>query len=200
MSYTEIFGFHADGLAYRLAEIQNSWRGGVAVWGALEKNHLSPFIPRYAKTSSWYRPEMSYEDVSRFMGYAPTRVAAMFENDAMREIWGLVENDKVPVSERICLCTTFDKVIVEKKHLQRVIDAFRSFPAETSLGEQADTLEKALADPDCIAVAWNQTSVNCDSWVSYRYIEETDTCEPYNLLEDSEHWSLFSEYPELLQD
>ena len=38
MSYTEIYGFDKSGDAYMQEEVQNAWRGAMAVWSILEEN------------------------------------------------------------------------------------------------------------------------------------------------------------------
>ena len=50
-----------------------------------------------------------------------------------------------------------------------------------------------LEDETCIAVGWNQTSVNADTWLSYNYDEELEDYVPYNCLEQNEHYWLFDE-------
>ena len=51
-----------------------------------------------------------------------------------------------------------------------------------------------LSSDNCIAVGWNQTSVNGDTWKNYGgYDEEKDECIPYNCLTMNKHWYLFDE-------
>lgn len=174
MSCTEIYGFNREGNAYWVADIRNAWRGGFAVWTAMEERHLPPKI--------CYGREMS------------RLVLAHMDKGATSEIWGLAENKEVPEHERIVLFTTFDKCLVKKENLPRVIEAFRKFGGETSLPEQADVLEKLLEDDNCIAVGWNQTSVSCDTWTSKGgCIEESGESVPYNCLTMDGHYWLFDE-------
>lgn len=167
MSYTEIVGFNKEGDAYSQADIHNAFRGAMAIWRAMEEKYLT---------------------VGRF-----SRCVMGNEKD-MREIWDLTGSDKVSENDKICLASTFDNVVVKKKDFQKVITAFREFDAETSLKEQADVLEEMLADEDCIAVAWNQTSVNENTWLSGGgYDEEKDEYIPYNLNSGEKHFYLFDE-------
>lgn len=167
MSYTEIVGFDEEGNAYSQADIHNAFRGAMAIWRAMEEKYLA---------------------IGRF-----SRCVMGSEKD-MREIWDLAGSDNVSDNDKICLTTTFDNVVVKKKDFQKVITAFREFEAETSLKEQADALEEMLADEGCIAVAWNQTSVNENTWLSGGgYNEETDEYMPYNLFNGEKHQFIFSE-------
>lgn len=78
-----------------------------------------------------------------------------------------------------------DKVIVFKEDIPKLIVAFNAFPGETSIKDQAIAIQQILeTDEDFIAIAWNQTSVNCDVW------------QPYNLNKQTEHWNLFETYVE----
>ena len=196
MSTTEIYAFGKDGYAYLYGETKNAWRGGMAVWMLLEERHLPMYIPEWVDATRWYRPGMSDEDMIRHIGYRPTRCSAPFkpQKDPMQDIWELQHNKDIPLHERICLYTTFDKALVKRENIPAVIEAFRNFVGETSLPEQADVLEKMLRDPDVIAVGWNQTSVNADSWDSLGgYDEENDEYIPYNCLTGKEHFWVFEE-------
>ncbi len=194
MSYTEIYGFDKDGNAYLQAEIHNSWRGAMAIWGILEERYLPSYIPDYIKHANWYSPEMSFDDVVVRNGYKPSRLmSSLGKDDPTQEIWDLADSEKVSVTDKIVLFTTFDKVLVKKEDLSRVIEAFNAFEGETSLKEQAAVLQEMLGDENCIAVGWNQTSVNADTWGNYNYDDETGEYAPYNCLTQDEHYWLFDE-------
>lgn len=175
MSYTEIYGFDKTGNAYFEDEVKNSFRSAMAIWQTLEDRYLPKRIV--------YGMEMSRtHDI----------VGSKIE-----EIWGLYKNDKVSYTDKICLHTTFDACLVKKENLPKVIKAFREFEGETSLKEQADILEKMYADENCIAVGWNQTSVNGDEWSNKGgYDEENDCHIPYNCLSGEYHYWLFDELEE----
>lgn len=189
MSYTEIYGFDKEGNAYLCAEIKNAFRSAMAIWKILEERYLPKYVPEYAKKIGITSAEMC-EKILRFR---TTRVNTLGEENAMKEIWDLYENEKVSVTDRICLGTTFDWVLVKKEDLHYVIEAFREFEGETSLKEQADILEKLQEEKELIAVGWNQTSVD-DGWnVLGGYDEESDMNLPYNCYIGTNHWWLFDE-------
>lgn len=196
MSYTEIYAFDAEGNAKIYGETRNAWRGAMAVWNIMDERHLPPYIPDSVKCLAWYRPEIPYEEIVKCIGFKPGRLNAFFGKgeNPVNEIWSLANSLRVPLHERIVLHTTFDRCLVRKKHLHRVIDAFKRFEGETSLKEQADILQKAADDPGIIAVGWNQTSVNADSWYNAGgYDEATEESIPYNCLTGDSHYWLFDE-------
>lgn len=194
MSCTELYSFDKTGNAHHFGDVRNAWRGAMEVWRIMEERHLPSFVPEYVKFFYWYHPGISQEEVEAHLGYKPTRCMPSFGDgeNPMHEIWELANNEDVPEFERIVLCTTFDDILVRREQIPMVIDAFRRFGGETSLPEQADVLEKMLADPDIIAVGWNQTSVNGDSWdVMGGYDEEKEEHIPYNCLSGDRHVWIF---------
>lgn len=196
MSCTEIYVFKQDGNAELYGEVRNAWRGGMAVWHEMEARYLPPYIPNYVKICNWYHSGMDYSDIVLKLGYTPTRCAApdFSGGDPMNDIWQLYGSDKVSEKDQIVLATTFDGCLVRKEDIPKVIDAFNSFGGETSLPEQAEILQKAFDDPEIIAVGWNQTSVNGDTWSNIGgYDEEEDEYLPYNCLTMKDHWWLFHE-------
>lgn len=162
MSYTELFGFDRKGNAYPQAEVENAWRGAMAIWNIMEKRHLPP------------------APYSRLMNPVEAK-----------KIWGLYADKRVPMHERIVLLSTMDKCLVKKEDFPRLIEAFRKFEGDTSLPEQADILETMMADDDCIAVGWNQTTVSASHWS--RYDEDADDEIPYNCLTGEDHFWLFDD-------
>lgn len=192
MSFTEIIGFDNNGDATLFASIKNSWQGGMAIWGILEERHLPQYIPDYVKYCNWYRPDMSVEEIIRRNGFKPTRCTpSMGSGNPTQEIWNLANNTSIAENDRICLCTTFDYVVVKKEYLPRVMEAFRSFSGETSLPEQADVLNLMYNNENCSAVAWCQTSVASGIWSNYD--DESDEETPYNLNTGDKHWFLFDD-------
>ena len=170
MSYTEIYSFNRDGFAESAGEVWNATRGAWVIWTTMEKRHLPPFT---------------------ISGFTLSRLNKM---DTAEEVWQLAVNKAVPEHERIVMLSTMDKCLVKKENLPKLIEAFRKFEGDTSLPEQADILEKLLADDDCIAVGWNQTSVSAPIW--YRYDEEKDEEIPYNCLTGTDHFWLFADLNE----
>ena len=76
--------------------------------------------------------------------------------------------------------------------MPKLISAFKEFEGNTSLKEQADIIEEMMKDENCIAVGFNQTSVNGDTWLNFGgYNEENDEPISYNILTGNKHWELF---------
>lgn len=188
MSCTELYGFDKNGNAYYYGEIDNAWRGAMMVWRYFEDKYLELYIPDYIKCTNWYKPDMTREEIIQRNGFIPTRLTAGKPSD-VEEIWNLVGNKNIPMSERIVLATTFDKILVAKNDMPAVITAFESFEADnTSLKEQAEILKSMLADDDCIAVGWNQTDINAQTWDNKNPDPNDDTNRlPYNCLTQNEH-------------
>lgn len=175
MSYTEIYGLTKNS-AFILEEIRNAWRGAMAIWLILEKKYLPKYYPKWGIKKD--------EDYSR--------TSDLFNENAMKEIWDLFKSDKVSRTDKIVLGTTFDNVLVKVDSLQEVLTAFRNFEGETSLKEQANTIEKAIAaDSKIIAIGWNQTSVNESPWTFFDNEREEDC--GYNIETGTRHWFLMDE-------
>lgn len=195
MSYTEIFTFNKDGLCCDEYDVNNAWRGAMAVWGILEEKYLPPYRPSYV-------PEgMSMEEFEERFGYKPSRLsitaAAEKENPAT-EIWKLLENETVSLNDRIVLGTTLDRVLIRRDEIGKVIRAFRNFDGETNLKEQADILNEIMKNEEISAVGWNQTSVNVDTWMTGGGLSDNNEGRlPYNYQEQDDHWWLFDELEEL---
>ena len=119
--------------------------------------------------------------------------SADFRGEAIKEVWDLSLKDGVSKIDKICLRSTFDNVVVLKEDLPELLNAFRNFEGETSLKEQADVIEEELKnDPELLAIAWNQTSVNGGAWESEE-IDDDGNYLPYNLLKSEKHWTLFED-------
>ena len=185
MSYTEIYAFGKDGNAYLFKEINNSWRGAMAIWTVLEEKYLPQYRPSYVP------PSVLDSELKDYCNYKPSRCGAIFDKKAMQEIWDLVNGDLMTPEERIVLATTFDKVIIARKDVLDTIDAFNKFEGDTSLKEQAEILQEMYDQGDIIAVGWNQTSVNGDNWENFSYDEDEEEYTPYNVLTGTEHQFIF---------
>jgi hypothetical protein len=188
MSYTEIYGFDKKGNAYFQGEVKNACRGAMAVWRILEEKYLPAYRPFFVPV---HVPDSMIE---QFLGYKPIRCSEVFDDNAMKSIWQLVNDNRLKDYEKIVLASTFDYVIIKKENLPKLISAFRKFEGNTSLKEQADIIEEMMNDENCIAVGFNQTSVNGDTWTNIGgYDTETDEHLPYNIFTDNKHWELFEE-------
>lgn len=177
MSYTGLYKFKKNGDSELFNKIQNSFRGAIAIWNILDQKYLKGYIPEYAKFLT-KKQEIYYRSSD------PKAIS-------IKEVWQLVDSKEITEVDRICLLSTFDDVIVYKKDIAKLLDAFVKFEGETSLKEQAKVIENELKrDPDLIAIAWNQTSVNA-AWYSEKSNEE-EIC-PYNIFESNIHWDMFNE-------
>lgn len=184
MSYTEIFKFKKDGNSELVGETKNAFRSAMFVWRFLEKKYLSPYHPAWARVLPSPNPD----------GYTRTS-----DLDAIREIWDLGESEKLTAEEKIILLSTFDDVIVMREDIPKIISSFRTFDPLSSLPEQAEIIEDLYNnDPDMIAIAWNQTSVNGQAWKEWDTSndegENEDTDDqliPYNIFTNTKHWNLF---------
>lgn len=191
MSYTIIYRFRKDGTAVKHAWLTNPWRGAMAIWQEMERRYLPLYLPSHITSKWWYRPGMTAEDISRHLGRAPTRTA-FSTNGAINEIWDLADDPKVPLPERIVLCTTLDGILIHREDIPRVVEAFRSFQGNTTLPRQADILEQLFESDNCIAVGWDQNSIVSENWGNRGgYDYTTDTSLPYNCLTMTEHEWLF---------
>lgn len=196
MSCTELYAFDKTGNAKLFDTVHNAWRGGMAVWRIMEERHLPLCIPDFVKRSWWYYPEMDEDEIIKRLGLKPSRLA-LSDSKSMEEIWELADNKNVPIIERVVMYTTFDGALVKRENFSEVITAFREFDGETSLPEQADILEKMLAQNDIIAAGWNQTSVNLDTWDNIGgYDESAEKYIPYNCLTGNQHFWVFDKFKE----
>jgi len=177
MSYTELVGFK-EGKPELSEEIRNAFRGAMAIWTILDETHLPPYY------ASW--------DPDKRI----SRASAMMDPNAIKEVWALANDEKVPIDERLVLGTTFDKVLVKRENLPRLIEAFKNFekkyPDQSSISEQTVILETFFEDENVMAVGWNQTSVSDDAWSVY----EEDEQIPYDINTMEGHWFLFENFKE----
>jgi hypothetical protein len=106
--------------------------------------------------------------------------------------WAIAIGEPDKDYTRCSSCFSKDMQII--KNIDKVLAAFREFDGETSLKEQADVIEQAIKEnPEIIAIGWNQTSVNGDTWETENYSEKADECAGYNLETGTRHWFLVEE-------
>ena len=184
MSCTEIYALK-NSKTYCIGEVRNSFRGAMAIWKSMEKKYLPKYIPDWAKSLNRTDAE-----------YSRTTTSMSSDEEPINEIWSLFKNDNVSKEHKIVLGSTFDNVLVKTENIGILLDAFRSYDAETSLKEQAELIEKAIKDdPDIIAIGWNQTSVNCDVWTCCKWDGTNDedgekNYRDYLINKDEDHWFL----------
>lgn len=179
MSYTEIVAFK-NGKACDVKEIQNAWRGAMSVWMLMDESHLPPYY------ASW--------DPAKKV----SRASAMMDPNAMKQVWELANNENVPIDERLVMGTTFDKALVKRENLTRLIEAFKNFdktyPDKSSMLEQSEILESFLEDEEIDVVGWNQTSVSENPWFTWN--EDKEEYVPYDINTMEEHWFLMDDFKE----
>lgn len=119
------------------------------------------------------------------------------------EIWSWCGQGKLKRHHDIVMAFTFDHVIVYKKDIPKLIEAFNEFMLECpteNMKTQIETLTK-IQEEDIIGVAWQQTSVSDSLWTtnpmddvdSEDYDVDLDISIPYNIYEGDKHWDLFEE-------
>jgi len=176
MSCVEIVGFTKN-KCFIIGEVNNAWKGAMAIWKILEKKYLPPYQP------SWWNPNLNKEPPSRCL-----------QPESAREIWDLSKSEKLSQNEKIVLNSTFDRCIVNVDNIDKVIFAFREFEGVTNLKEQADLIEQTIKkDSKIIAIGWNQTSVCENQWMTANFDEKTEEYISYNLEKDTNHWFLPTE-------
>jgi hypothetical protein len=157
MSYTELYGLTKN-FVVKIGETKNSWRGAMAIWHILEKKYLPKFIPDWAVNES----DKEY-----------SRTSSLGDESPIKEIWNLIDSPKLTKTEKIVLGSTFDNVLAKVESIDKLLSSFREFEGETSLKEQADLIERAIkGNSKIIAIGWNQTSVNGDTWATENYDEK----------------------------
>jgi len=180
MSCTEIYGLKKNSVVC-IGETRNAWRGAMAVWKIIEKKYLPKFVPK------WGSPCEEY-----------SRTTCLGSDKGLEEIWDLYKSPRLPRAERIVLGSTFDNVLVKVDRIAELLSAFREFEGETSLKEQADIIERTVReDPEIVAIGWNQTSVNGDTWATENYDEKEDVHRGYNLETGTKHWFLLEKIDNL---
>lgn len=167
MSCVELYKITKSGDVNLFGEVKNSFLGAMSVWMFLEKKYLEPYRP------SWASDDKTYSRLTDPTG------------EKLTEIWDIFKLKDIEINEKICLGSTFDNVIVYRKNLVQLVDAFYSFGANSNLKEQANLISNLLKnDDDFLGICWNQTSVNGDAWQTEDYV-------PYNIFKQDGHWDLF---------
>jgi hypothetical protein len=86
--------FGKNGRVCEEAEINNAWRGAMAVWQHLGQKYV--------------------------LGFSNVILDS-------KKVWSLADDARLSMSEKICLCSTFDNQIAYKKDFKRLSEAFSSF-------------------------------------------------------------------------
>ena len=112
-----------------------------------------------------------------------------------RKTWGNYNKSFYEKYEDVVLGSTFDKVIVLKDDIDKLIVSFSQYLdlyPRCNFAEQIDIFETMMKDDEVIGVAWCQTSVADDLW-DFGYDEDTDELIPYNIFKGEDHWNLFDD-------
>ena len=189
MSYMILYGFDTAGNIHEIAAFDNSWRFAPAIWGKLEARYLPPYIPEYVKGMPWYHEGITMGEIYGH-GLHPTRVACMYEEKGMKQIWALFDKPKVSREHRILLGATFDYTVIRSEELPELTDVFRASGLALPR-EMADVLD-AHKD-EYIAFALEASLFAGCSWMCLGPVDAEGNGTPYNLLSGNSHLYLFDE-------
>lgn len=158
---------------FDIGEVQNAFRGAIRIWARMEEKYLPPVDPK--------------------------RYLQINNESALNEIFDLVDNRSVDENDRICLVSTFDWVLVNRENIDRLVSAFRAFDVATALTEEADIIEKAIAEhPDIVAIGFEQTSCGGNPWTTRGPADDKGNGTPYKINEQNDHFELFEALKEEL--
>ena len=146
MAQTELFIINKDRhLSGEYIGVNAAMQGALLIWMELEKKYLPP-LPR----KPWDKP-----------GEYNSRVARMFDNHAMDEIWAIPRMKDTEWNDRILMEIYMDRAYIAYKDLHEVAEALRNCEFATgNMKGQADALDKIHNDhPDAFGVLINATSV-----------------------------------------
>lgn len=168
MSYTEIYKVDASGDVVLHAETHNSHLGAIHIWSSLFEKYISLDRMKWIKA---------------FSG----------DGDGMKPLWALAHDERLPYHQRVTLESTFDFVMVARRSVSTVVEAYREFVKDFgpgSLMRQADIFEQLANDSGVLGLCWNQTSVNSNPW---QVKCGEDEYRPYNVFVDGKlHWFMFA--------
>jgi len=165
MAYTELYYFNKKGTPKERGIAPQASTGGWKVWFLLKEKYL---------------PDVPY----------------LFRHDEYQKVWDLILDERLEKYEKIILASSFDWAIVYKENFDELIDAFEKFDSEHSwklnFPEQIKILKEIKNNKNAIAIWWNQTSVNCDTW---RQIGNRSSHSVlYNIFKENKHFNVFKEY------
>lgn len=170
MSYTTLYLVPIEGEIETYAEFRNSYRSAFLVWSNMSEKYLQKPL---------------------------STIISLNDLNPLQEAWDLWKNPHVLIEDRIVMAATFDKVMVRRTEIPRLIDAILSYITRFDGGNLVDMIDKLRELKDnrvCYAVCWNQTSVS-DVWSIYN--EETEESRMYDVSRDKNHWFLFDELEKL---
>lgn len=156
-------------------------------------NYNHPWLKVYKKYhNAWQSAPIIWDTLAqKYLGW----VEGQWLGNA-KPIWDLACDSQLQNCEKVLLTTTFDKVMVKRGDIPKVIEAINSWDKINRFAANYDLmvsdLEQLSKDAQCFAVCWNQTSVS-DTWTSSKEIIDEDGYKynPFwNISVDEGHWFL----------
>jgi hypothetical protein len=164
MSALDIYGFYQDGDAHQYKAIKNSWGGGWAVWEILTEKYGC--------------------------------IDGGFGSSKFKDLWDKCTAGGLSDEDTITCLFTFDWAWVEKENMVQLAENLLTFGREHGkaniLPSAGHLLKDASKDDNIIGVSFNMSNVSESLW--YRFSEEIDEYEPYNVLTGTDHWEIFQEF------
>jgi len=152
-------------------------------------------------SNSWRRAILIWDNMAK--KYLNKSVGSMMCGN-MDDLWELNKRLDIPSAHRIVLMSTYDKCVVHRERIPRLIRAYDDYCKEDwdtgNVPLFSLELDKLFLDRDCTAICWNQTSVNSSIWTVHEYENDRDdegTFRPYNIFTDTDHWFLFDRLDEI---
>jgi hypothetical protein len=122
-----------------------------------------------------------------------------FFREGGKQLWALVDDERLSDAERIVLASTFDHAIIERARFADAAKAFREFSHYHGTAGNANHLP-AIADlldewreRPCVGMCFQQTSVSDDPWHG-EYDAEAEEYKPFDFERDRRHFFVFAEY------
>lgn len=158
-----LYAFGEDGAVRQERQVPNATLGAMAIWSYMERKYLPMHRPPCLLDKPWYRENMTDDELIAAYGYRPSRLTNQAPH-YMQEIFDLTGRPDIPEGERLVLETTIDKRLLHGTDIPAAIEAFRAFPADSNLPEQANVLEDFLRWGRIVAVGWRQSPIHGIDW------------------------------------
>lgn len=180
MSYMEFKMAKKDGEVMTLTTYKNAFGGVPFIWEEIFNKYLkNPQIPY----DSWMQ-------------------------DRGKRLWEAPKDENIPRWLRVILLATFDRAIIEYNKLPGIAALYRHFitifppksgvchlPEWASMCESVYTQE---TENTCSGVCFYGGSGSADLWEIHD--NELETCRPYDLSKDEEHWFVYEEMNKIEQE
>jgi len=177
MSYTTLYKVSQTGKIKTYRDYRNAFRSAWLVWDTMSKLYLG-------------------RDAIEF---------TLSGDRSLQPVWDLWKDPNVHESHRIVMASTFDRVMVRRENLDRLVLAYDAYADAVEdpghILEMAHALRELAQDEDCLAVCWQQTSVSEDLWIIPVTCptcgQDMDESRPYDINLDNNHWFLFEAFDNL---